>query len=95
MDSIEKEFQHRAIVRNNIFLFRAIDAITVIKRCEELNKKLHGIDAFRLKEPCIQPATEESIDYSNTLNSDGYWADAALFIEKRLNKDLVFEIIYD
>ncbi|MGG4444794.1 hypothetical protein [Brevibacillus fortis] len=92
MDSMEQEFESRAIVRHNLLLFTALDAITVIKRCEELKKKIHGIDAFRLKEQYIQPVMEESIDYSNTPDN---WADAVQFIKTRLNKNLVFEIVYD
>ncbi|MFI8715721.1 hypothetical protein [Brevibacillus brevis] len=95
MDSMEQEFESRAIVRHNLLLFTGLDAITVIKRCEELNKKIYGIDAFRLKEQCIQPVMEESIDYSNTPDSDGNWADAVQFIKTRLNENLVFEIVYD
>lgn len=95
MDLIESEFIERAIVRGNLLFFRAADAINVIERCYETNKRILGIDSFKITENATQPVLEHSIDFSTTKRNDGSWVEAKKFIEDRINEHLVFEITYD
>lgn len=104
MSKIEKEFYKKAIIRGGLSFFRPCDALNVIERCHQLNKKILGIDAFIVKGKKYQPVMEQSIDYSDenylkyqkSLNIDGgHWAEAKEFIQDRINTEYVFEIVYE
>jgi hypothetical protein len=63
---METEFHDKAIIQGKIFMYSPQSAITVVKRCRELNKFIYGLDAFKLWERSrIQPLMEYSIDYTS------------------------------
>lgn len=73
-----------------------MDALDVIKKCKELNRKIFGIDAFKITEKITQPILEHSIDYKIVQESDnGNWSEAIKFLQERMNEDFVYEIIYE
>jgi len=95
MDIIEDEFKDRAIIRGKTPRYEYIDALAVMNRCKELNRKILGIDA----EHRTQPVMEHSIDYSLPTSpkgsDDGNWSDAIKFMRDKANKGFVFEIVYE
>jgi hypothetical protein len=99
MDIIEKEFKNKAIIRGNTFLFQGTDAVEVIKKCEELNIKILGVEAFEIYESKIKPIMEGILDCSIDGKNEGYWSDTIHFIQEMQNQmqneGLVFEINYD
>jgi hypothetical protein len=103
MHSIEEQFKDKAIIRGNLYFFRALDAISVIQRCRMLNRVILGIDAFILTAKTTQPLMEQSINYTDFDYQDhmsaqnldgGHWAEAIKFIEERMNEDYYFEVVY-
>jgi len=94
MDVIEKEFNNKAIIRGGIYLFNPSDALDVIKKCNELNMKILGIDSFKITERLTQPVLDHSIEFKVSGN-DGNWLDAVKFVQERINEGLVFEIVYE
>jgi hypothetical protein len=94
MDIIAKNFLDVAIKHNKMTLYHPQDAIKVIKKCQQLNKRVYGIDAFKLNEPYIQPFMEFSTDYSDDY-SDAIYTNAIEHIQKHSDKGFVFEIVYE
>lgn len=110
MEQILEEFKDKAINHGGIYLFETIDAIAVIERCRELEKRILGIDAFEISGQYIQPM--DYSDYSDANYEDldpdkyyqrfhikqnidtGHWEKAKQFIRDRANKGWVFEIVY-
>jgi hypothetical protein len=95
VDFIEKEFEKVATVRGGISLFKPSDALNLIKRCHNLNRKILGIDSFRITEQTTQPFLEHSIDFSFINASSGNWLEAEKFILEREHEGLVFEVVYE
>jgi len=93
MDQIEKEFQKKALVRGGIYLFHPEDAVKVIERCRILNKRILGIDSFRITDKETRPV--DSIDFSIDGSSEGFWQEAIEFIRLRRNEGLMFEIVHE
>lgn len=92
-NQVEKEFLTKQMpVRSNILILSGEDAISFIKRCEELQFEIYGIDAFKIYGMKIQPVMEESIDFEE---SEGFhqYLDAIEHITKRLSKGLCFEVV--
>ncbi len=109
-DEIMKEFENKAVHYRNEILFHELDAIPLIQRCQKLNKKILGIDAFELKSPGIQP--KDYFDYTGFYDDfdpeqyfqkyhvkkytdSGRWADAIQFVKDRAYKGWLFEIVYE
>ncbi|MDP4153643.1 MAG: hypothetical protein Q8865_09445 [Bacillota bacterium] len=92
-DTIRKEFLDEAIIHSNIWMYFTRSAIKVIKRCKELNLKIYGIDAFRIRSNGIQPSQTHSIDF---IDADlGHWDEAVEFIKSKEDTEFIFEIFYD
>ncbi len=94
MDIVAGSFADVAIEHNQMALYHPQDAIRVIKKCKELNRRIYGIDSFVLNGPCIQPLLEFSTDYGNGY-SDKVYTEAIEHIQKYSDKGLVFEIVYE
>lgn len=93
MEFIDKELYEKAILRGNLIFFHPNEAILLIKKCEDQNRRILGIDAFRITENTTQPVSEHSIDFSGI--NDGNWKSSIKFIEERATIGLVFEIVID
>lgn len=94
MDTIESIFSDVSIKHDTITLYYPNDAIRVIEKCKELDKKVYGIEAFRVNNQYIQPFMEFSTDYSYDVSSDPY-AKAIEHIKKYSDRGFVFEIVYE
>jgi len=94
MDIIARNFLDVAIKHNKMTLYYSQDAIKVVEKCQELNKRVYGIDAFILNEPYIQPFLEFSRDYGDD-HSDKVYTEAIRHIQKYSDKGFVFEIVYE
>lgn len=95
MDSIQKEFRDRAIVKAGTYLFGPQDAIEVVKKCSQIERKILGIDAFVVTDNTVQPFMEHSIDYSVGGLQGGNWNEAEQFILERAEMGFVFEVVYE
>ncbi|MBB6214117.1 hypothetical protein HNQ80_000186 [Anaerosolibacter carboniphilus] len=95
MDEIENEYSSKATIRGNTYLFVAEDAIDVIKRCHELDRRILGIDSFIITEHATKSILEHCLDCSLQKNKDGCWTIAENFIRERMDLGMVFEIVYD
>jgi hypothetical protein len=93
MELIYKALYDKAIVRGNLLFFHPNEAVLLIKKCEKENRKILGIDAFRITETTTQPVSEHSIDFSGI--GDGNWKESIEFIKARSTIGLVFEIVID
>jgi hypothetical protein len=93
MDTIEKEFNDKAIIRGGIYLFNSVDDVAVIRRCNELKNRILGIDSFKVTENSTQPILEHSVDFSNNVSDSGNWVEAEQFIQERFNEGFLFEIV--
>ena len=110
MDNILEEFKSRGFrLGPDYYLFRADDATAKIKRCRELNKKIHGIDVFKNEEG---NEIVDYIDYTTIgyrewepskyyekfhIEKDkdiGHWEEAKKFLEDRMHSEYVFELVY-
>ena len=93
-----KEILNRAKTNrpNGIYLLSALDAIDLIRACEEENREIYGVDAFILTDGTTQPVSEDSIDYSiNPFKSYRNWNKAITFIEQIKSKGYHFEVVYE
>ena len=106
-----REFENKAIKDRNEILFREKDAIQLIQKCHELNKKILGIETFILDPPYIQPM--DYFDYTSSAydtfdpeqyyqkyhvkkyTDSGRWADAIQFVKDRIGRGWLFEIDYE
>ena len=64
MDEIEEEFQHIAIIRGKTYRYKPEDALAVLAKCRQLNKRILGLDAFIIGDHYTQPSMEHSTDYT-------------------------------
>lgn len=94
MDTLEIEFSNVAVTHLDMIMYRPKDALLLINRCKELNRKILGIDAFIVDGEKIQPSLEHSIDFSIKKADNGFWKEAEEFIKDRINDGFVFEIVY-
>jgi len=94
MDAIEAEFSNVSVIHLDMHMYYPKDALLLINRCRELNKKVLGIDAFIVDGEKIQPSLENSIDFSIKKSDNGFWDEAEWFIKKYMNREFVFEIVY-
>jgi hypothetical protein len=110
-DEIMSEYDCKAVKYENEILFHEQDAIEIIKKCQELNRKILGIETFVLDPPYIEPMDDfdyTSIYYKNfdpevyftkyhiCKNADlGHWAEATQFIKERSDRGWLFEIDYE
>jgi hypothetical protein len=90
---IDKELYEKAVLRGNLMFFHSNEALILIMRCENQNRKILGIDAFRITESTTQPVSEHSIEFSDT--NVGNWKESIEFIEKRKTAGLLFEVVVD
>ena len=95
IDIIEAEFYSVAVTHLKIVMYHPSDAIRVVQRCKELNRRILGLDAFTVNEPYIQPSLEDSVDFSTSQSKDGFWAEAEEFLRRYLNSAFVFEVVYE
>ncbi|MDD2401323.1 MAG: hypothetical protein PHD60_03735 [Clostridia bacterium] len=96
MKTLEDEFSNVAIMHLDMNMYYPKDALLLIRRCKELNKKILGIDAFIVDGEKIQPSLEHSIDFSikKSQNEYGFWEEAENFIKQITNDKYVFEIVF-
>ena len=91
MDTFEKDFSNKAVIRGGIYLYNFKDAIDLIERCRQFNKRILGIDAFIISETTTQPVSEHSAEFKGQNN----WQHAKEFIQKKKNEGLYFEVVYE
>jgi hypothetical protein len=94
MDVLKAEFLNVAVTHLDMIMYHPEDALRVINRCRELNRKILGIDAFIVDGEKIQPSLEHSIDFSIKKSDKGFWSEAEEFIRQYMNEGFVFEIVY-
>jgi hypothetical protein len=110
-DEILRDFKDKAVKYRNETLFREEDAIQLIYKCQQLNKKILGIETFILTPPSIQPM--DYVDYTARYYKDfepeqyfqkyhikkytdtGHWAEAIQFVKDRIGRGWLFEINYE
>jgi hypothetical protein len=110
-DEIMREFKDKAVIDWNEIMFHEHDAIQIIQKCQKLNKKILGIEAFRIMPQGIQPM--DYFDYTARFYADfepsryfemyhvkkytdiGHWTEAIQFIKDRIGRGWLFEIDYD
>ena len=95
MNIIEQEFKTKGILRGNAYRYQLEDAIAIINRCKELNKRILGIDSFIITEKVTQPFLEHSIDFKIASDNDNIWDEAISFVKSKGNMGFVFEIVYE
>lgn len=92
MDIINK-FEGAAIKHSNMLLFTSVQVLEIIEVCKKMGTRIYGIDGFRLNNGWIQPFIEHSVDFSYIQDKYAVYDLAKVFIEERLNLELVFEIV--
>jgi hypothetical protein len=111
MDKILEEFENKGVRQGpDYYIFHGNEAIAVIERCRELNRKIYGIDVFRTEEG---NEIVDYIDYTNIGYRDfdparyfdefhiekdkdvGHWEEAKQFIKDRINSGYYFEVVYE
>ena len=95
---IDALFRSRAIVHENTLLLAPSVALEYLKSCRENGVQVLGFDAFRLLPGRrIQPIMDDSLDLSAQPLSGYSPADglviAERFIEERIGKDILFEMV--
>jgi hypothetical protein len=99
MNLLEKELANIALKRGGIFFLTGNNAVYFIEKCRENKRKILGIDSFIITENITQPVLEESIDYTcsvyKTIGDPNIWDTAISFIKARLNKEYMFEVVYE
>lgn len=97
MDIIETEFEDVVIKRGNMRMYNTVDAVNVIKKCHQLNKKIYAIDALKVWDTYIQPFMEQSVDYTEITDDPkcNVWEMAIEFINSKKDMGFVYEIVYD
>jgi hypothetical protein len=93
MDIFDENLYQKAIIRGNLMFFYPNEAILFINKCKSQNRKILGIDAFKITETSTQPVSEHSIDFS--FKEADNWSESIKFIEERAKLGLVFEVIFD
>ena len=94
MNSIDEEFKHLSMVLGNTLILRPRDAMAFVRKCQERNVRVLGIDGFHLKGEAIQPDMGESIDLSQPpYRGQDCWKLAEKFLTQRLESSLHFEIV--
>ena len=91
-DIIKEQFQGKAVVHSNIWMYFTQVAVEVIQQCRELNIAIHGLDAFRIRSNGIQPSQTHSLRFNDRNN--GNWEEAIAFIKSKEDTEFVFEIWY-
>jgi hypothetical protein len=98
LNSIEKEFEKIGFIRGGLLLLGAKEAISLLNRLRIENISLLGIDGFFITKHTTQPSLEDSIDFTNSMrvpNKNVLIKEAIEFIEKRKNKNIYFEIVFE
>ena len=94
---INMRFHDRGLVRGGMLLLPPEIAMEFIRDCEAEGIQLLGFDAFRLKGNSIQPLMEHSIDLSTepfkAMGKNKQLDAAKDFLSKRLQDDLMFEMV--
>jgi len=95
MDVVRKKFCTKSVIyKDSIVLYSSQNAIEVIKFCATINKKIYGLDAFKLVDSGIKPFLEFSTDYSCDETVKVY-EKAINHIQELFDKNLYFEIVYE
>jgi hypothetical protein len=97
---IFSKYQPVGVVFREMVLFRPADALNFVRDCRTSGTRLLGFDGFRwISEENIQVMLEDSLDISHDsfshLSESEKCKIAEEFIEKRLDKDLLFEMVVD
>jgi len=100
IEQIEAEFGGKGIKRGELLLLPSEVAIELVHRCKEENLKILGIDGFFINDDITQPLMEHSIDLTNEsiekrLTLFDSYKIAEIFLNKRIDSTLFFEIIID
>ena len=103
IEEVEKEFSELAVVRGDILLFRAEDAIAFVRRCEKEGLSILGIDGICIDGDKTRPMMEHCVDYSigemanshSKNKADQNFERAVAFIKERETKNMFFEIVVE
>jgi hypothetical protein len=107
----ESGFEDGAVLRGCTYRYRGLDAVAIIERCREMEKRIYGIDAFEITDQTTRIAdyidyTGKSYDnwgasqyylkYHIKKNADsGHWEEALQFVKDRNDKDWLYEIVHE
>lgn len=91
-DVIKEKYKEKAVVYDNIWMYFIKTAKDVIIDCEKNQKKIVGLEAFKLTGEGIQPSQEHSIDLD--VNKDS-WRKAIDFLSNIKDTDYLYEIWYE
>ncbi|MDR0840562.1 MAG: hypothetical protein LBN26_04150 [Christensenellaceae bacterium] len=97
MDLVKDVFATKAVsYKGGIIMYHPQDAVDVIKFCKNIDKKIYGLDAFKLiGNDGIQPFLEFSTDYSYDGEPDKIYQKAIDHIQRLSDKGLYFEVVYE
>jgi hypothetical protein len=91
-DMIKENFQRKAVIHSNIWMYFIATAIEVVEECKNAQLKISNLEAFKLFGKGIQPDQEHSIDFDL---KNGNWDEAIEFLSDEKNADYLYEIWYD
>ena len=95
-----KRHQSKGVLFREMVLFRPPDALSFVQDCRASGTRLLGFDGFSwISEEAIQTRLEDCLDvsldrYSQMSDSERCLI-AESFLEERLAKDLLFEMVVD
>ena len=90
LTTMQKPFEHVALIRGSVFLLSASDALRFIDDCEQSDVDILGVDGFKVFGEKIQPFQEHSFDLNGKKeNNHGI---AKEFIQQRLNSNIWSEV---
>jgi hypothetical protein len=95
MNTVQKQFEDRAIVKSEIMLFSKEDALLFVKSCKHNDIQILGIDAFYIIGEKIRPSLVNSIDFTSKyfkMKSDNVHSEAIEFLQSK-DFELYFEIV--
>ena len=84
MNRVEEIFEEKAVNRGGILMFKKYTAIEFIRKCQEFNIMVLGIDGFRLLGEKTQPCQDNSVDYSNIKEFKAVYQKAMDFLLSQL-----------
>jgi hypothetical protein len=93
-DRLEKQFAARSLpYRSGLLLFRAADAIDLVRSAADEGVPILGLDGLRVTESTAESPLEHLADYSRRVaDGHGCWQEAEAFIRERQQADLLFEV---
>jgi hypothetical protein len=95
-----RRYQPKGVLFREMVLFRPNDALSFVRDCQTSGTRLLGFDGFSwISEEAIQVRLEDSLDVSLDRYSQMSESEKCLlaerFLEERLGKNLLFEMVVD